>query len=47
MSAMTPEQFASGITFGEGCPKGLVIWAVIQLSHFLGYLSDRFFNSRH
>ena len=26
--------FASRITFGEGCLKGLVIWAVMQLSHF-------------
>ena len=33
--------------FGEGCPKGLVIWAVMQLSHFLGYLPDHFFNSIH
>jgi hypothetical protein len=34
-------------TFGEGCPKGLVIWAVMPLSHFWGYHSDRFFNSIH
>jgi hypothetical protein len=34
-------------TFGEGCPKGLVIWAVMQLSRFRGYLSDRLFNSIH
>jgi hypothetical protein len=34
-------------TFGDGCPKGLVIWAVKQLSHFWGYHSDRFFNSIH
>jgi hypothetical protein len=33
--------------FGEGCPKGLVIWAVMQLSHFLGYFPDHFFNSIH
>jgi hypothetical protein len=32
-------------TFDEGCPKGLVIWAVIQLSQFQGYYSDHFFNS--
>jgi len=39
--------FDSGLlrTFGEGCPKGLVIWAVIQLSQFRGYHSDHFFNS--
>jgi hypothetical protein len=34
-------------TFGEGCPKGLVIWGVMPLSHFWGYHSDRFFNSMH
>jgi hypothetical protein len=28
--------------FGEGCPKGLVIWAVMQFSHFLGYLPITF-----
>jgi hypothetical protein len=39
--------FAISITFGDGCPKGLVIWAVMQLSHFWGYHSDRFFNSIH
>jgi ketosteroid isomerase-like protein len=32
-------------TFGEGYPKGFVIWAVIPLSHFQGYHSDHFFNS--
>jgi hypothetical protein len=37
--------FASSITFGEGCPEVFVIWAVMQLSHFLGCRSDNFFNS--
>jgi hypothetical protein len=32
-------------TFGEGCPKSVVIWAVMPLSHFRGYHSDHFFNS--
>jgi hypothetical protein len=36
--------FASSITFGEGCPKGFVIQAVMPLSHFRGYHSDRFLN---
>jgi hypothetical protein len=31
-------------TFGEGCPKVYIIWAVMQLSHFLGYRSNHFFN---
>jgi hypothetical protein len=31
--------------FGEGCPKSLVIWAVMRLSRFRGYHSDHFFNS--
>jgi hypothetical protein len=31
-------------TFGEGCPKGVVIWAVMQLSRFRGYHSNHFFN---
>jgi hypothetical protein len=30
-------------TFGEGCPKGFVIWAVMQLSQFQGYHSEHFF----
>jgi hypothetical protein len=37
--------FAISITFGEGCPKGLVISAVMQLSQFRDYHSDPFFNS--
>jgi hypothetical protein len=32
-------------TFGEDCPKAFVIRAVMQLTHFWGYHSDRFFNS--
>jgi hypothetical protein len=31
--------------FGESGPKGVVIWAVMPLSHFRGYHSDHFFNS--
>jgi hypothetical protein len=27
---------ASRITVGEGCPKALVMWAVMPLSHVLG-----------
>jgi hypothetical protein len=30
-------------TFGEGCQKIFVIRAVLQLSHFLGYRSENFF----
>jgi hypothetical protein len=34
-------------TFGEGCPKILVIRAVMQLSPFLGCRSNNFFDSMH
>jgi hypothetical protein len=37
--------FASSIAFGEGCLKGFVIRAVMQLGHFRGYPFDHFFNS--
>jgi hypothetical protein len=43
MSAMTPEQFASGITFGEGCPKAFVIWVVMPLGHLLAIAPTTFF----
>jgi hypothetical protein len=36
MAETAPEQFASGITFGEGCRNAYMIRAVMQLSHFLG-----------
>jgi hypothetical protein len=38
--------FAISITFGEGGPKGVVIWAVMPLSHVRGCHSDHFVNSR-
>jgi hypothetical protein len=32
-------------TFGEGCPKALIIQTVMQLSHFLAIAPITFFNS--
>jgi hypothetical protein len=33
------------VTFGEGCPKALMIQTVMQLGHFLAIAPITFFNS--